>query len=901
MKKNEKKNKKTVTIKEIVRYNPHYEEGLNDEQVRSRKEEGLSNRIIKKSGKSYVQIVVKNLCTLFNFIYVVIFILLVTRPTSPEHPRSIMDYTFVLVVVINILIGTIQEIKSKITINKLQLISTPTVKVVRNKEKVNVDVGDVVLDDIVCLSPGKEITTDSILVSGELEVNESQLTGESVPIHKTVGDTLYSGSFVVSGNCYCQVTAVGENNAIEKLSAEAKQYKQPNSQILNSLRKMIKIITVFLVLTGVLMILQNYNFYGFKDSEEGSVGYFIYNKIYLGFLKHIFPNASNDWYNTISPTCTALLGMIPAGLLMMTSGALVLGVIRLSKHQTLVQDIYCVEMLARVDVLCLDKTGTITDGSMTVIDCIDLQKNKYPIKDLISSMNASLEETNSTAQALEKYFGKSNIYTPKEIIPFSSDRKYSAVRFDKGLFMLGAPEFVLKSNFEKYETLVNENANKGYRVLCLAVSDEETKSGRSSKTIKPIAFILIEDQIREDAFDTIRYFRESGVEVKVISGDNPVTVSEVAKRVAIAGAEDYISLDGLSDEDVYNIADKYTVFGRVKPNQKQIIVKALKAKGKTVAMTGDGVNDILALKEADCSIAMASGSDAVRTVAQLVLLDSSFSSMPRVVAEGRRAINNVQQISMLFLVKTFFIITLAVLTVLGFFKATSGDGSFPFNKPTQLLMLELFVIGIPSTFLTIQPNTNRVSGNFLWNVLQKSLPGVVAIVLSVIVTYLLCSLCGFGVSTTKTIVVITTTFIGLMILYLACRPFTWKKVVLFVSMTFICTFISIVSMIDVEYSNPILSLIHKNFALSPLFFKNTHINSDGIVCMAYDLTPLFLVTGLVAFSFIIMSVCNYVIDLFNKLSLARKLDKMKKDIVESKEDDRKRDKIKPTVMKSEEK
>lgn len=869
-----KKNKRNEIVIDPERFNPSHEYGLSEEQVNLRKEQGLVNKIIKKTGKSYLSIIISNFCTLFNIIYAVVFFLLFTAQKANDSV-AITNYTFLIIVFINILIGTIQEIKSKITINKLQLISTPTVTVVRQGEKKEVNVSDVVIDDIVYLTPGKEITTDSILIYGEVDVNESQLTGESVPINKQVGDTLFSGSFVVSGNCYCKVERVGADNAIEKLSAQAKQYKKPNSQILNTVKGLIKVITVFLVITGIVMILQNYNFLTFADSEN-KFEKFLYNDFYLGFLHKIFPNASNDWLTTINSTCTALLGMIPSGLIMMTSAALVLGVIRLARHQTLVQDLYCVEMLARVDVLCLDKTGTITDGTMSVVNYIDLQKNKYDIKTIISHMNAALQESNSTAKALEKYFGVDASVSCTNVIPFSSDRKFSGVTFGEETYLIGAPEFVLKNGFDKYADLVTEEANKGYRVLCLAVTKQDSIGTKISRQPKPIAFILIEDQIRPDAEATIRYFRESGVEVKVISGDNPVTVSEVAKRVGIANAENYISLDGLSDDEVYEAAINYTVFGRVKPNQKQIIVKSLKDHKKTVAMTGDGVNDILALKEADCSIAMASGSDAVRSVAQLVLLDSSFSSMPKVVDEGRRAINNVQQMAMLFLVKTFFVLTLVLLTVIGFFKKTSGDGSFPFANPTQLLMIELFVIGIPSAFLTIQPNKNRVSGNFLWNVLQKSLPGVVAIVVAVIVTYLLHEKCGFEIEITKTIVVMTTTLIGLMILYLACRPFTWKKIVLFVGMCVCCIFISTQSMYpSIVIGNFALGdIIHDQFQLFNLIFKVTTESGEVV----YNLTPLLLTICLVACSFIIMSICSYIIALINKINLVRTLNKSKKEV-----------------------
>ena len=395
--------KKTQLNIEPERFNPSYSDGLTSEQVELRKEQGLSNKIIKKTGKSYFSIVVTNVCTLFNLIYLIIFLLLFFTQKYAGKIQ-ITNFTFVIICTVNVLIGTIQEIKSKITISKLELISAPTVTVVRDGEVKEVSVSSVVVDDIVILSPGKQITTDSILVEGSVEVNESQLTGESVAIRKEVGDTLFSGSFVVSGKCYCKVEKVGEENAIEKLASQAKQYKKPNSQILNAVRSLIKVITVFLVISGFVMILQNYNFANFADDTSG-FGKFLYDNIYLGFTKKIFSNPNNDWYTTVSTTCTALLGLIPSGLIMMTSVALVLGVIRLSKHNTLVQDIYCIEMLARVDVLCLDKTGTITDGTMNVVNFVDLQHEKYDVKNIIGSMNKALNETNSTAKALEKYFG----------------------------------------------------------------------------------------------------------------------------------------------------------------------------------------------------------------------------------------------------------------------------------------------------------------------------------------------------------------------------------------------------------------------------------------------------------------------------------------------------------------
>lgn len=527
-------------------------DGLNEKDIEYRVNNHLVNNEDIKNSRSLKEIVLSNTITLFNVIHLVLFVLVLTT-------GSIKNATFIFSILINTFISIYQEIKAKIIVDKLKIATVSKINVIRNGKKTSILPEEIVLDDLLYLNQGDSLIVDAKIVkSSNLEVDESIITGESDSILKKENDMVISGSIVTCGTGYAKVTSINKDTYANNLIKEASKTVDDSSYLMKNINAILKVVTFLIIPVGVLL-----------------------------FITQFF-HSGQSYSESILSSVAGIIGMIPDGLVLLTSISLTVGVIKMASKKVIIQKLSGIELLACVDTLCLDKTGTITDGSMTVIDCIDLQKNKYPIKDLISSMNASLEETNSTAQALEKYFGKSNIYTPKEIIPFSSDRKYSAVRFDKGLFMLGAPEFVLKSNFEKYETLVNENANKGYRVLCLAVSDEETKSGRSSKTIKPIAFILIEDQIREDAFDTIRYFRESGVEVKVISGDNPVTVSEVAKRVAIAGAEDYISLDGLSDEDVYNIADKYTVFGRVKPNQKQIIVKALKAKGKTVAMTEIG-------------------------------------------------------------------------------------------------------------------------------------------------------------------------------------------------------------------------------------------------------------------------------------------------------------------------
>lgn len=768
--------KRKTETENIERFNPTFTQGLSDEQVQIRLEQKLNNEVKDNNKKDYLSIICKNLFTFFNLIYLIIGILLIYI----DAPMG--EFTFVLLLVINTSLGVIQEIKAKATIDKLTLVSTPAVTVVRNGVLEQINVKNIVLDDILYFTPGKEISVDCIIVDGEVEVNESQLTGESVPIRKSVGATLFSGSFIVSGNCYAQVERVGNDSEVAKLTDQAKKYTQPASEMMTSMNRLLKIISVFLVVFAICLFFR----------------YFSCDKALMieGLKEH------DTVVDVINTTTTALIGMIPQGLYLMTTIALSVGVIRLAKRKTLVQDIYCIEMLARVDVLCLDKTGTITDGTMSVVRYVEKQKTlEHSVVDIVSSMNSALRESNSTSQALEKYFGLTEKLKPVNVIPFSSERKFSAVTFEDGTYILGAPEFVLKGNIEKYSSEINEYANQGLRVIALAYSTAPLKDNKVIKNPKLLALILIEDQIRKEAYDTIKFFKENGVQVKVISGDNPITVSEVARRVGIVHADNYISLDGLTDEEVYNVAEKYTVFGRVKPHQKQILVKALKDNKHTVAMTGDGVNDILALKEADCSIAMASGSDAVRSVANLTLLDSNFASMPEVVSEGRRVINNVQQTSILFLVKTLFVIILSTLTVLGFtdaFGVGEAAGAFPITNKMSLFILEIFAIGIPSVFLATQQNDKPIHGNFLKNAIRKSLPGAIAIIVQVVIAYMVAKPLGFEQDQLTTIVVMCATYTAFMVLFIACQPFNGFKTFLFIFCTACAGVITILAMAGIS-------------------------------------------------------------------------------------------------------
>lgn len=790
-----------IDYENIERFEPSPLEGLTSEQVNERKKQNLTNKTDQKLGRGYAKIFARHILTFFNIMYIVITVLLaiaaalqVGHVVEKADKITLSDFTFLLIVTINVVIGIVQEIRSKRTIDKLTLLSEPKAVVIRNGKKQEININDIVLDDILCLTIGKEITADSIVVEGELEVNESQLTGESNAISKKIGDILYSGSFVVSGNCYAQVEHVGMANEINKLTSQAKSYKRPKSIILGSLGIFLKVVAVFFVITGISMLA----LYMTKYNENFSVA--------------------------VKSTAAALIGMIPAGIYLITSVSLALSSMRLAKRKTLVQDMYCIEMLARTDVLCLDKTGTLTDGTMSVIRFVDKRvvsdnpfEEKVKIEDIISSMNKALMDTNTTSKALVNYFGYSRIYKPIEKMPFSSERKYSVVAFNKlGNFLIGAPEILLKNSYKKYAQEVTEYAKEGLRVVALVHSKENIDKiieKGISDTPELYALILIEDQIRPDAYNTIKYFKENDVQIKIISGDNPITVSEVARRVGVERANEYISLDGMSDEDVYQIANSYTVFGRVKPEQKKIIVKALKDSGKTVAMTGDGVNDIPALKEADCSIAMASGNDAVRKVVQLVLLDSNFSSMPDVVKEGRRVINNVERSASLFLVKTLFVILLAILTIIGFVGkfAPDGDGTFPIGSTKQLLLLELFAIGLPSFYLAIQSDFTKIKGHFLYNVLKKALPGALAITIEVMVAYLFAKMLGLSPAEVKTLSVICATGTCFMVLFLAFKPFNKQRIIVFVSLVSIVLFTIILSMAHIEFTIPLGNIFNLDF------------------------------------------------------------------------------------------
>lgn len=720
---------------EIVRYNSDINFGLTKAQISERNQMGLINNTKQNSGKSLLKIFIDNICTFFNLIWLVVFVALCLV-------GAYSDLLFIIVILLNTTIAIVQEIKAKITVEKLSYITAPKVKVVREGAIEEISASKLCLDEIIILKAGNQVPTDCILLDGRLEVNESMLTGESLAVKKEAGDTLFAGSFLISGGCYAKVNKIGKDSYIQSVALQAKKFKSPSSNLFKDINTLVKYIGIIIVPIGGLMLLNNY---------------FAYGKVF---------NIA------VAKTCGSITGMVPAGMFLLITIALSLGVVKLSHKKTLVQDIYSVEMLARSNVLCLDKTGTITDGTMRVCEHIDLKIiDGTTNQNIISNILNAQKSTNQTSNALLLHYKTSNDFYITNNVEFSSKRKCTITTIDGlGTFAIGAPEFLhLGKISQDLEKIIFQKQNDGNRVILLAHSNDEILNDELPIHMEPLAIIVIEDHIREDAIETIKWFKENDVEIKIISGDNPYTVANIAKRVGVENADACISLEGLSLSEVEKIASTFTIFGRVSPEQKHVIVKALKKKGYTVAMTGDGVNDTLALKEADCSIAMADGSEVARNLSNIVLLDSKFSSLPAVVKEGRRVINNVQRSSTLFLMKTVFTILLSILTLITL-------SPYPFS-PSQLLPLEMFVIGMPSVLLAIQPNTNLIKGDFIPEVLKRALPNGLLMFFNMMVVISLANFNFINVGeyqTVSTLVLMGTGFINLIYL---CMPFNLLRTI----------------------------------------------------------------------------------------------------------------------------
>ncbi len=759
------------------RYEPPISFGLSKHQVKKRVSEGLTNIDKTISSKSVSSIVKDNLFTLFNFINLILAIAIL-------YTGSYRNLMFMGVVICNVIVGIVQEIKAKNTVDRLNLISSSNTLVLREGEIKKIKLEKIVLDDIVLLKRGSQVVADCIVKEGKCEVNESLLTGEPDLIPKSEGDMLLSGSYVVSGSCKAKVEHIGQGNYASQILKGSKYIKKTKSEIMTTLNKIIKIISFAIIPMGALLFYRQFNASGC------------------------------DINSAIVTTSAALTGMIPEGLVLLTSSVLAVGVLRLSRKKVLVQDIYSLETLARVDTLCLDKTGTITQGSFEVHEIIPAEGfSSSDLSNAITILTTSLEDTGETFLAVKNKFPpKSDSKIADVKIPFSSEKKWSGVHaVGYGSIVMGAAEFVFKNN-NKVKEKISLYSNK-YRVLVLAYSKNNFEGKDLPLDLNFMGFILIKDKIRNNAEKTLNFFKKQGVNIKVISGDDPVTVSSIAKVVKLENAEKYIDATTLdTKEKITDAAEKYTVFGRVTPDQKQELIKALKNKGHTVAMVGDGVNDVLAMKESDCSVAMASGSEIARNVSHLVLLNSDFASMPRAVAEGRKAINNIQRSSSLFLVKTIYSFLLSIL----FFVIAAP---YPFI-PIQMTLISAVTIGIPSFALALEPNREKIKGNLFKNIISKSLPAALSIVASVMISVVIYFIFGISYERYSTINVVITGIIGIILIYRISIPlnFLRKSLLWVVSILFSIGILRFSSLLEMEHLNWINILI-----LIPMIIVSTTI------------------------------------------------------------------------------
>lgn len=714
-----------------TRYRPDHQTGLTAQQVQEHRMHGWTNQPVDPPSKTTKEIIQENVFTYFNLIFLVLAVLLCLV-------GSFRDLTFLPVIVLNTLIGIIQETRAKKVLDNLTMLNAPHAMVIRDGKKSQINAEDLVVDDIVIFEAGNQVCADAEVCAGEVQVNESLLTGESDEITKRKGDQLMSGSFIVSGQCHARLDKVGADSYISRLTLEAKAMQNTEqSEMIRSLDKLVKWVGVAIIPIGIILFIQAFVFQG-----EG-------------------------FQSSVTSMIAAVIGMIPEGLYLLASVALAVSSIRLAQKKVLLHDMKCIETLARVNVLCVDKTGTITENTMEVQDVIptkEYEEGKLrPLSELLGDFTAAQSSDNITMEAMKRYF---KIVSGKKAVAktgFSSASKYSSVTFEEASYVLGAPEFVLKEQYENYEEAISAHASKGARVLVFGTAKEEPDGKPLKEAVTPLAYVLLANPIRQEAKETFTYFAEQGVEVKVISGDNPLTVSEVAKEAGIAGAERYVDASTLHTEEEMRAAVlNNAVFGRVTPNQKRKFVQILKEEGKTVAMTGDGVNDVLALKDADCSIAMASGSDAAAQASQLVLLESDFSCMPEVVLEGRRVVNNIQRSASLFLVKNIFSFLLSLVSFVFMF-------TYPL-EPSQISLISMFTIGVPAFFLALEPNKNIIKGHFLTNVFLKALPAALTDVLAVGALVIFGRTFGVSSADISTAATMLLSIVGFMILYTISAP-----------------------------------------------------------------------------------------------------------------------------------
>ena len=713
--------------------------GLSAEQVKRRFAQGENNYKVESSTLSVSEIVRSNVCTYFNLVFAVIAVLLAIV-------GAWSDMLFLPIIVANTCIGIIQEVHSKKVLDKLSILNAPHAVVIRDGKRQEIPADQLVLDDIVEFSAGSQIPADAKVVSGELQVNESLITGESDEIEKREGDSLLSGSFVVSGKACARLEKVGKDSYISKLTLQAtKSKKGEQSEMIRSLNYLIMVMGIIIIPIGIALFVQS----------------FIYNE--------------GTFHDSITGMVAAIIGMIPEGLYLLTSVALAVSSVRLAQKKVLIHDMKCIETLARVNVLCVDKTGTITEPGMHVYDFSVLDgADQLEISQLLADFVAAQEKDNATMEALKAHFSNGSGMRAREVYSFSSETKYSgAVMNDGKSYVIGAPEFVLRGQFAQYQEQIATYSSKGYRVLVFAQYEGTLDRKPLTEPVLPLCFVMLANPIRKGAKETFTYFAENDVDIKVISGDNPLTVSVIAAEAGIVGAERFVDASTLKEkEDYYRAVEEYTVFGRVTPSQKRMLVQALKEHKKTVAMTGDGVNDVLALKDADCSVAMASGSEAASNVAQLVLLDSDFSRMPSVVAEGRRVVNNIERTAALYIVKNIFSMLLAIFSVILML-------DYPL-EPSQVSLISMFTIGIPSFVLALEPNKELIRGHFLTNVLVRALPAGLTDFIVVSGLVIFCREFQVDLDCLSTSCTILVAIVGFMILHRIARPMNTGHIVMLV-------------------------------------------------------------------------------------------------------------------------
>ena len=757
--------------------------GLTEAEVLERKKKGQINIVEEKTVKSNWEIISGNVFTLFNLYNFLIAIALMSV-------GAYSNLAFMLIIILNICIGSFQEIHAKNMVAKLSVLTVSKVDVIRDGKEKSVGVDEVVLDDITILNVGNQISSDSVVIDGKIEVNESLLTGESDTIVKMPGDKLYSGSYVVSGKCYAKVEKVGKDNLAAEITLKSKKHKKVNSELLNSMRKVTRLTSFIIIPVGVLLFVQAFFF---RDQVIKS---------------------------SVVSTAAALLGMLPKGLVLLISISLATGVIKLAKKKVLVQDLYSVETLAHVDTLCLDKTGTITEGKMQVSNVETFNEEIMPISvnQALSAFVNEIGDNNGTFQALKEYFKGNDNFEVDYKNSFSSERKWSSISFkDIGSIIVGAPErLTAKSNFEIKENMI-EAQKQGKRVLLVGFSKDVVED--ILPDIEIVAAIELSDPLRKNAKEMLGFFKGEGVTVKVISGDNPLTVSSIAKQAGLEDYESYIDLSTIeSDDEIIDLVDEYSIFARVSPNQKSLLVQALQAKGHTVAMTGDGVNDVIALRQADCSITLPEASDVAKQVSQIVLLNSDFSVLKDVLMEGRRVVNNITNVATIFFIKTLYSVMLSILNII-------TCTAFPFI-PIQITLVDLAIEGYTSFFISFEPNGKQIKEKFLKSVLKNSFPYSVVIIINIIVLYFLAPALGIAEPKMTTLMYYMIGFTSILAVIRVCRPFNKMRV-------FLCTTTAI------------------GFFVATILFRNLlHLSKLGIQELI-----VFLVMAI--FSTILILIKNY--------------------------------------------